>query len=403
MKPVTRVIATTHEVSLKGGNRRWFEGKLTSNVQRALSDLPVASITRPQWRVLASFSEPVPFSEVARRLTTVFGLHSILPVVHVGMTFEEVGSNLEAELDGQSPASFAVRVIRSDKTFPMTSLEIEREIGTLVTEAKQWPVNLKHPDLTIRILVDQSGCWLYLRRVPGPGGLPVGVGGRATCLLSGGIDSPVAAYMMMKRGMRLDFVHFHSMPRSNPASLDKARDLVAVAARYQGAARLALVPLLKIQEEIVAKCPAEFRVLLYRRFMLRIAEQFAGRWRSNALVTGESLGQVASQTIENLRAVEDVAKRPVLRPLIGLDKQQIIAIARRAGTYDLSIQPHFDCCSFLMPSHPATKSYARELDEAENVLDIRELVAETRKATEIERIERPVAWNEIPVPPEALD
>ncbi|MCP4897410.1 MAG: tRNA 4-thiouridine(8) synthase ThiI [bacterium] len=400
---VTRVLATTHEVSLKGGNRSWFEGKLVANIRTALSDLPLESITRPQSRVLVSFSAPAPFPEVARRLAAVFGLHAIMPVTPVGVTIDEVKQNIPAELEGLSPASFAVRVIRSDKAFPLTSLEVEREVGTVITEATHWPVNLRDPDLTVRILIDGGGCWLYLRRVPGPGGLPTGVGGRATCLLSGGIDSPVAAYMMMKRGMRLDFVHFHSVPRSDPASLDKARDLVAVAARYQGNARLALVPLLPIQEEIVAKCPPELRVLLYRRFMLRIAEQFAGRWRSHALVTGESLGQVASQTIENLRAVESVVRRPVLRPLIGLDKQQIIAIARRVGTYDLSIMPHFDCCSFLMPAHPTTKSNSGELDEAETALDVRELVATARKATEIERIKEPVPWEDIPVPPKAED
>ena len=226
----------------------------------------------------------------------------------------------------------------------------------------------------------------------------MGVSGRAACLLSGGIDSPVGAYMMMKRGMRLDFVHFHSVPRTDPASLEKVHDLVRVLNRYQGNARLAMVPLLDIQEQIAARCPASLRVLLYRRFMLALAERTARRFKARALVTGESLGQVASQTIENMAAVEAVTSLPVLRPLIGLDKQQIINIAKRAGTYELSILPHFDCCSFLMPENPATKSYADELDSAEAALDVTTLVTEALDRAEVHRVADAVAWDEIPIP-----
>jgi thiamine biosynthesis protein ThiI len=245
--------------------------------------------------------------------------------------------------------------------------------------------------------VDEKGIFTWTRRVPGPGGLPVGVGGRATCLISGGIDSPVAGYLLMKRGMRLDFVHFHSVPRTDPTSLEKVEELVKILIRYQGPARLAMVPLLPIQEEIAARCPAELRVLLYRRFMLRLAEMVARRQRSDALITGESLGQVASQTIQNLRAVESVATIPVLRPLIGLDKPEIIAIARRMGTYETSILPHSDCCSFLMPDRPATKSTATELEQAEDALEVQRLVAEAIDATDIRSLEEPVGWEEIPV------
>ena len=231
----------------------------------------------------------------------------------------------------------------------------------------------------------------------------MGVSGRGCCLLSGGIDSPVAAYMMMKRGMRLDFVHFHSVPRTDPASLEKVHDLVRVLNRYQGRARLTMIPLLDIQEQIAARCPAPLRVLLYRRFMFGLTERVAGRFRARALVTGESLGQVASQTIENMAAVEAVTSLPVLRPLIGLDKQQIINIARSAGTFELSILPHFDCCSFLMPENPATKSTADELHAAESVLDVNTLVAEALNRTETYRIDESAAWEEIPIPVEALE
>ena len=280
----------------------------------------------------------------------------------------------------------------------MTSPEIERTLGGFVQEQTGWPVDLSNPDLTIHVLVDENGLFTWTHSVPGPGGLPVGVGGRATCLISGGIDSPVAAYQLMKRGMRLDFVHFHSVPRTDPASLEKAEDLVKILTRYQGPARLAMVPLLPIQEEIAARCPAELRVLLYRRFMLRLAEEAARRFRSDALITGESLGQVASQTIQNLRAVESVATMPVLRPLIGLDKPEIIAIARRMGTYKTSILPHFDCCSFLLPDRPATKSTSAELDDAETTLDVQTLVSDAIDATDIRSIDEPVGWEEVPLP-----
>jgi thiamine biosynthesis protein ThiI len=398
MEMVTRILATTSEISLKGGNRRWFERTLTDNVRKALSDLPVGSVTRPAWRVLITFKESVPFAEAVRRLTAVFGIGAIMAVEHAGHTIEDLQTHLGPRLEDMTPSSFAIRCQRSEKRFPMTSPEIERALGTFVQDRTGWPVNLSNPVLTIHVLVDENGLFTWTQRVNGPGGLPVGVGGRATCLISGGIDSPVAAYLLMKRGMRLDFVHFHSMPRTDPASLEKVEDLIKILIRYQGPARLAMVPLLPIQEEIAARCPAELRVLLYRRFMLRLAESTAQGVRSDALITGESLGQVASQTIQNLRAVESVATMPVLRPLIGLDKPEIIAIARRMGTYETSILPHFDCCSFLLPDKPATRSTATELDAAESTLDVDALVAEALESTEARMIEEPVDWDQIPLP-----
>jgi len=398
METVTRVLCTTSEISLKGGNRRWFERTLTDNVRKALSDLPVDRIERPAWRVLISFTEPVSFLEAARRLATVFGLGAVMAVEYAGATVDDLESLLGPRLKEMEAESFAIRCIRSDKRFPMTSPEVERRIGTYVQERKGWSVNLGDPDLTIHVLVDEKGISTWTRRVPGPGGLPVGVGGRASCLISGGIDSPVAAYQMMKRGMRLDFVHFHSVPRTDPASIEKVEDLIRILVRYQGPARLAMTPLLPIQEEIAAHCPAEVRVLLYRRFMIRLSETIARRFKSDALVTGESLGQVASQTIQNLRAVESVATMPVLRPLIGLDKPEIINLARRMGSYETSILPHFDCCSFLLPDRPATRSTAAELDRAEAGLDVEDLVTRALEGTEIRRIEEPIPWDEIPLP-----
>lgn len=399
MEEVTRVLATTSEISLKGGNRRWFERTLTDNVRNALCDLPVASVERPAWRVLITFEEAVEFGDVARRLGTVFGIGGMMAVEHAGYTVDELQTHIEPLLAELTPSSFAIRCQRSEKRFPMTSPEVERVLGAFVQERTGWPVDLGNPDLVIHVLVDEKGLFIWTRRVAGPGGLPVGVGGRAACLISGGIDSPVAAYLLMKRGMRLDFVHFHSVPRTDPASLEKVEELIRILIRFQGPARLAMVPLLPIQEEIAARCPAELRVLLYRRFMLRLGENVARRLRSDAIITGESMGQVASQTIQNLRAVESVATMPVLRPLIGLDKPEIINLARRMGTYETSILPHFDCCSFLMPERPATKSTSRELDNAEEALDVEKLVATAIDTTEVRPVDRPVSWEGIPLPP----
>ncbi len=398
MDTVTKILATTNEVSLKGRNRKWFEQKITENVRRALSDLPLERVERPAWRVLVTFSAPVPFQEAARRMATVFGIASIMPVENVGHTTDDVVNALPQRLEGLKPSSFAVRCLRSDKTFPKTSIELERDLGSAVVALTGWKVDLTHPDLTVHLLVDRDGLYLWTRRVAGPGGLPSGSGGKATCMLSGGIDSPVAAYQMMKRGVRLDFAHFHSVPRTDPASLEKVVDLARILARYQGRCRLAMVPLLPIQEQIVANCPARLRVLLYRRFMIRISQRLASRFKAPALVTGESLGQVASQTIENLAAVESIAQVPIFRPLISLDKQEIINTARRIGSFETSILPHFDCCSFLVPERPATRSTARELHKAEESLDIDSLISEALTDVEIMTIDEPAPWSEIPVP-----
>lgn len=398
MDTVTRVFATTNEISLKGSNRRWFENTLTNGVRRALAGLPVASVTRPASRVLATFHEPVAVPDVARRLGTVFGLHSILPATHGGASLTDLEVALAPQLDRMPRGSFAVRCRRSDPSFPTPSPEVERRVGAFVVSRTGWPVDLEHPVHTVHVLIDRNGMWFWLRPIPGPGGLPVGVGGRALCLLSGGIDSPVAAWMTMKRGLRVDYIHFHSGPRTGDASVEKVEALVRQLNRFGGASRLIVVPLRDIQDEIARRCPPEYRILLYRRFMLRIAGRVARRLRARALVTGESLGQVASQTVENLAAVEAAVPMPVLRPLVALDKLEIIDRARRAGTYDLSIRPQTDCCSFLMPDRPATRASARNLAEAEAALDVDSMVRLAVAHRDARRDVGVAPWTEVPVP-----
>jgi thiamine biosynthesis protein ThiI len=369
MERVTHVIATVHEVALKGGNRGWFERTLLANVRAALRGLPVAEVSIPA-RVVVRFSDPVPWAEVFRRLSTVFGVNGIIPVERVGATYDQlerfVGEHA-GEFEGKT---FAVRCKRSDKRFPMTSEEVNRRLGAFVNERTGMAVDLEDPDVTLHVLIQSDGLYLFRHRYPGPGGLPAGTSGRVLVLLSGGIDSPAAAYLAMKRGTRAHYVHFHSAPYTSDASVGKVERLVRILIRHQGASRLAVVPFGDCQREIVALCPERLRVVLYRRMMLRTAERIARRWRCEALVTGEALNQVASQTLENLAAIDRVAHLPVLRPLVGMDKQEIIAIAERAGTFELSVLPHQDCCSFLQPQHPATRTTPAACEEAEAAIDV---------------------------------
>jgi thiamine biosynthesis protein ThiI len=369
MERVTHVIATVHEVALKGGNRGWFERTLLANVRAALRGLPVAEVSIPA-RVVVRFADPVPWAEVFRRLSTVFGVNGIIPVERVGATYDQlerfVGEHA-GEFEGKT---FAVRCKRSDKRFPMTSEEVNRRLGAFVNERTGMAVDLEDPDVTLHVLIQSDGLYLFRHRYPGPGGLPAGTSGRVLVLLSGGIDSPAAAYLAMKRGTRAHYVHFHSAPYTSDASVGKVERLVRILIRHQGASRLAVVPFGDCQREIVALCPERLRVVLYRRMMLRTAERIARRWRCEALVTGEALNQVASQTLENLAAIDRVAHLPVLRPLVGMDKQEIIAIAERAGTFELSVLPHQDCCSFLQPQHPATRTTPAACEEAEAAIDV---------------------------------
>jgi thiamine biosynthesis protein ThiI len=356
-------------VALKGANRGWFERALVNNVRRSLKGLPVAHVSIPA-RVVVRFSEPVAWSDVYERLRTVFGLNGIIPVERAGNRFEELEAHVAQTLAPPPGATFAIRCKRSDKRFPMTSTEVNRRLGAFVNERTGCPVDLEHPTFTIHVLIQNDGIYVYSERFPGPGGLPVGTSGKVAVLLSGGIDSPAAAYMVMKRGVTTHYIHFHSAPYTSDASVGKVERIVRVLVRHQGQARLAVVPFGDFQREVVARCPDRLRVVLYRRMMLRVAERIARRWRCAAIATGESLNQVASQTLENLSAIDRVAHLPVLRPVVCLDKQEIVAVAERCGTFDLSILPHQDCCSFLEPRHPATRTDHAACEAAEAGLDV---------------------------------
>lgn len=395
METVEYVIATYHEVALKGGNRGWFERVLLRNIRASLRGLPVRDIAVPA-RIVVRFAAPVPWPDVYARLATVFGINNIIPVARTGASYEDLERWVGEHLGELDAASFAVRCQRSDKRFPMTSEEVCRRLGAFIKGATGLPVDLEHPGATIHVLVQNDGIYTFRARYPGPGGLPMGTSGRALVLLSGGIDSPAAAYLTMKRGVAASFVHFHSAPYTSDASVRKVEAIVQILARYQGGARLWVVPFADCQREIVTACPEALRVVLYRRMMLRVAARIARRTRCLALVTGESLNQVASQTLENLATIDRVAHMPVLRPLVGLDKEEIIRIAERAGTFELSIQPHQDCCSFLQPRHPATRTSDGACQAAEAALDVEGWARRLQHAAEDRRLV-PAPWGTVAV------
>jgi thiamine biosynthesis protein ThiI len=287
--------------------------------------------------------------------------------------------------------SFRITVQRSDKRYPSTSLEMERSLGADVKAASGARVDLTNPEKTFQVEITPKGAYLHTERINGAGGLPVGVSGRVVCLLSGGIDSPVAAWRTLSRGCQVSFVHFQSFPYLDASSRDKAITLTQSLTRWQYKSRLQVVSFGDIQHQIVAACPAPLRVVLYRRFMVRIAQAIAERERAEALVTGESLGQVASQTLSNMATIDQATTLPILRPLVGLDKESIINEARAIETYETSIEPDQDCCTLFVPRNPATHSTVEQLVAAEEALDVDALVAEGLKS--VERLD--FSWPEV--------
>ena len=379
------IVVHYHELWLKGGNRRFFLSKLHMALKRALEGLPVQRILRPGDRLLVEFGEGCPAEEAVARIERVFGVafYAVARVVPRGSQddFAALGRAAWEEIRNEKFSTFAVRAKRSDKSFPARSLDIEAAVGRhlrdeLRAAGREARVQLNDPELTCRIEIPPGPSLLvYARKIPGAGGLPPNTAGRMTCLLSGGFDSAVAAHKMMKRGAHLNFVHFWGGgARPGESSVHVARELVKRLTPWQFSAKLYLVPFEPVQREIVAGAPEEYRVLLYRRMMLRIAERIARTSHSLGLVTGDSLAQVASQTLHNMAAVGDAVRMAVYRPLVGDDKLEIVDYARKIGTHDISAEPFHDCCPIFLPRNPALHASAEELNKAESALDVEALV-----------------------------
>jgi thiamine biosynthesis protein ThiI len=389
------IVVHYHEIWLKGGNRTFFLSRLHVALKRALEGLPVERILRPGDRMLIEFGEGTSAEEAIARLSRVFGVAFYAAARVVPRSDDSLASLSAAaweEIRHEKFTTFAVRAKRSDKEFAHRSLDIEASVGSFLVDRLQEEkrpvrVDLKHPDLTCRIEIPpKSSMLVYARKIPGAGGLPTATAGRLTCLLSGGFDSAVAAYKMMKRGARLNFVHFWGGgARPGESSVHVARELVQRLTPWQFSCKLYLVPFEPVQREIVANAPEQFRILLYRRMMLRIAERVARGDRSLGLVTGDSLGQVASQTLHNMAAVGDATSMPLYRPLAGDDKLEIMNLAEKIGTYGISAEPFHDCCPIFLPRNPALHASPQELREAESRLDLPALVDSAVNSMAIER------------------
>ncbi len=386
------VVVHYNEISLKGKNQPLFLRRLEANLLRATSGAGVRAVEQRSGRMMLSLDRTADWETIRERLQWVFGIANFSLSQRVGLDMEALKAAVGKAVEGRAFTTFKVATRRAFKQFPLTSEGVNGELGAFVAARTRATVDLEQPDLTVHVEVLPRQIYFSLGREPGPGGLPVGVSGKVACLLSGGIDSPVAAQRLLKRGCQAAFVHFHSFPFLDATSRDKAVELAARLTRFQYESRLYLVPFGEIQREVVAGAPARLRVILYRRLMGRIAEAIARREGAKALVTGESLGQVASQTLDNLTVIEEAVGLPILRPLIGSDKEEIVRQARALGTYDISIIPDQDCCRLFVPQHPATFSTLEEVRKAEGCLAVDRLVQ-----TGLDRME--IRTFEFPEPP----
>ena len=367
------------EVFLKGANRPHFLKLLTDNVKRAVKPIG-GRVWLSDSRIYVSDVEDM--DECVRRVRKVFGLYSVSPAIECEKDLDVIAEQCIEMMKGKR-GSFKVYGKRSDKKFPMNSLEFAAELGGRILESNpHLTVDIHNPQHKLRVEI-RDNCYICCEEIMAVGGLPMGSSGRAALLLSGGIDSSVAGYCMMKRGVRCCAIHFQSPPYTGELARDKVMQLAREMAEYSGGMRVYLVPFTKCQLEIHEKCPEGLGTLITRRFMMRIAQEIAKQNECNALITGESLGQVASQTMESIVCTDAVCEMPVFRPLIGMDKTEIMDIAKRIGTYETSILPYEDCCTVFTPRHPVTKPKLDTMPKAESKLDIEALVKEAVEGTEL--------------------
>ncbi|MFY0544658.1 tRNA uracil 4-sulfurtransferase ThiI [Brevibacillus sp. H7] len=376
------------ELALKGKNRDLFEEALMRSVKSILRSFFKVKVRRNYGRMYVELNGE-DAQAVMERLQRVFGISSFSPTIQVEQD-EEVIKQKALELVQQlqpQPRTFRVETRRADKRFPKTSMEMSRVVGThILRNLPEIKVDVHTPEVVVNVEIRVEGTFISCETIPGPGGLPVGVSGKVLLLLSGGIDSPVAGWMMMKRGVTLEAIHFHSYPFTSERSLEKVRDLAHKLTRWGGTVRLHVVPFTEIQTAIREKCPEDYLITIMRRFMMRISQQIAEKTGALALATGESLGQVASQTLESMNTINSVVSIPILRPLIGMDKTEITEISRRIDTYELSILPYEDCCTIFTPKNPVTRPKPHIAARFEENLDVDALVADAVNRTEVEEI-----------------
>ena len=369
------------EIFLKGLNRPYFIRSLVRKIRYALRGMGT-NVWVHDGRIIVDGIEDM--DEVTNRVTRVFGVHSVCPAVEMPKEDFDALCEQAARMMSGTTGTFKVNARRSDKRYPMTSPEINAEIGGRILDANpNLRVDLHDPDHVMNVEIRDQQAYLYVRVIPAVGGMPVGTNGNATLLLSGGIDSPVAGWMIAKRGVQINAVHFHSYPYTSEQAREKVLDLARKLSFSCCGIKVHIVPFTEIQLQIRDKCPEEYTTLVMRRFMMRIAERIALQTGSGGLITGESIGQVASQTMEALGTTDSVVSMPVFRPLIGFDKSEIIDIAKKIDTYELSSLPYEDCCTIFTPKHPATRPKKEKVEEAESVLDVDALIEAALAGTEV--------------------
>ncbi|MSO83560.1 MAG: tRNA 4-thiouridine(8) synthase ThiI [Acidobacteria bacterium] len=389
------IVVHYQEIALKGKNRPWFVGRLVRNLRGAVSDLDVKAVRSLMGRIEIVLGPGATREQVGERIRRTFGIANFSYAGRTPLDLDALTAAILRDLEGRTCVSFRVSARRADKRFPLTSPQVEREIGGRIQEARGWKVDLENADLVVHVELLSDEAFYHFGKERGAGGLPTGTAGRVACLLSGGIDSPVAAHRMMKRGCAVTFVHFHSYPILSRASQEKARELVTLLTSWQQRSRLYLVAFGEIQQQVVLSVPGPMRVIVYRRLMMRIAERIARARAAQALITGDVVGQVASQTLENLAVVGSVATLPVYRPLIGMDKEEITAQAIQIGTYPISIIPDQDCCTLFTPRNPQTKARLAHIEAAETALPIDALVDRAVAEAVVEDFEFPMIGSQV--------
>lgn len=382
------------EIHLKGLNRPFFESKLVTNIRRALKDIEGTDVSKEGSRVYVRNIPKDEEERVIEAVRKVFGVHSISIATQTEKDYDLIkeacvlGVRTAMQNRRLNNATFKMRARRADKTFPVNSMTMISEVGGYVLErVNGLKVDLYDPEIVVDIEIREHA-YIYYDTIKAVGGMPIGTSKKATVLLSGGIDSPVASYMIARRGVQLNAVHFHSFPFTSELAKQKVLDLTKELTDYCGPMTLYIVNIKEIQEQIYEKCPQGLLTVLVRRFMMRIAQKIALETGSRALVTGESIGQVASQTMDAIFATNAVAKMPIFRPLIGFDKIDIMDYARKIGTYDTSILPYEDCCTVFVPKHPITKPKLEDVEKAESVLDVDELIKNVMKDIEVVKIKK---------------
>lgn len=382
------VICHYSEIALKGGNRSFFERKLVENIKKSINSEFVLDIKKISGRILIILNDGVIKSEIEESLKRVFGISNFLFCIKTKPTIEDISRELTLILEKEKFKTFRITAKRSEKNTPNTSQQINEQVGAnIFNHFKDISVNLENPDINCFVEIVEGSAYISIKKIQGLNGLPVGTGGKVVLMLSGGIDSPVAGFMAMSRGLNVILVHFHTYPETSQNSIEKVKEISKILSKYQPRTKLYLVPFAKIQKQIFLSINPKLRVIFYRRLMFKIAQEIAKKEKALGIVTGESIGQVASQTLENINATQNGIAMPIIRPLICYHKDDIIEKARQIKTFDISILPHDDCCSRFLPKHPEIRAKIEDVLAEEKKLNIDLMIKEA-----LNEIEKPFSF-----------